>query len=175
MSEFNLIFFFFLFHRLKRANQSYTFSILLSESIIPSPIFYGTLVPIAAYLCAKSFVIDPYNEAEKEKELRKSRNENSAEMIVKRKEAETAIDLMSETYHRNCSNERSKSGLLIERAIYGSKKSITLILENDHSMDSTSTSSFSLSQLTDIHDVRIPLQCLVQNSSLTLPSSSKVN
>lgn len=154
--------------RLKRANQTYTFSILLSEIIIPSPIFYGTLVPIAAYFCAKSIVIDPYNEAEKEKELRKAKQENAVELIVRKREAEAAIALMSETYYRNVNSEKAKSGLIIEKAIYGSIKTISIILENP-------SEESSPSQLDGIHDVTIPTQCLVQNSNLILHCASKSN
>lgn len=147
--------------RLRRANQNYTFSILLCEEILPSPVFYGTVVPFVAYFCVKSFLIDPYNRQEKEKELQKAKHENAARLLQRRKEAESAISLLKETYQRIETAEKGKSGLVIIKAYFGKYNRIESLVNGE-------------SILTEVHDVHIPLQCLVQDSRLVLPPASKV-
>ncbi len=43
-----------------RASQSLMFPIHLSNEIVPSAIFYGTVTPLLAYYVVKKLVIDPY-------------------------------------------------------------------------------------------------------------------
>lgn len=148
---------------MKRANQNYTFSILLCEELLPSPIFYGTIVPFVAYYCAKSFIIDPYNAREKEIEIQKAKHENAAKLLQRRKEAESAIALLEESYQRIKTKESQKSGLLILKACFGKENRILSISQGEDHLTN------------DVHDVRIPLQCLVLDSCLQLPPASKVS
>jgi DnaJ homolog subfamily C member 11 len=46
--------------RVHRASQSLMFPIHLSNEIVPSAIFYGTVTPLLAYYVVKKLVIDPY-------------------------------------------------------------------------------------------------------------------
>jgi DnaJ family protein C protein 11 len=43
------------------------FPIQLSEDILPSAIFYGSLVPVAFYFVLNKFVIEPYIKDKKQK------------------------------------------------------------------------------------------------------------
>ncbi|XP_074593134.1 dnaJ homolog subfamily C member 11 [Brevipalpus obovatus] len=153
--------------KLVRANQVYTFSFFLCEEIMPSPIFYGTVLPIAAFYCVKSLIIDPFNKQEREKELNRAKQENATKLIQRRKEAEATVSLLQEAYQSIMTSETSKNGLIIEKAFYGKDSLVKLIAQNNDSDEA--------SQHTEVFDVHVPLQCLVQESRLTLPNTSKVN
>ena len=49
-----------------RGSQTFLFPIHLSESISPSAIIYGTLVPIAIYFVVKKLIVDPFLKQQKE-------------------------------------------------------------------------------------------------------------
>ena len=53
--------------RLVRFGQVYNFPILLAESIVPSAMFYGTVVPLLAYWSVKVLVVNPFMEKEEER------------------------------------------------------------------------------------------------------------
>lgn len=79
-------------------------------------------------------------------------------MAERRKEAESAISLMSATYDRCLADEEKKKGLIIIRALYGRATYIDEAFEEN----------------AEVLDVKVPLQCLVKDSRLTLHKSSKV-
>lgn len=64
--------------RLSRRNQVYNFPILLSEEVMPSPLFYATVTPLFAWLLIKKLVIDPIKREQqlKTKEKQKEANKN---------------------------------------------------------------------------------------------------
>ena len=57
---------FFFFFRVYRGSQTFLFPIHLSESLSPSAIVYGTLIPIATYFVVKKMIIDPFLKQQKE-------------------------------------------------------------------------------------------------------------
>ena len=65
--------------RLNRANQTYSFPILLCEEILPSPVFYATITPLFSWVLIKKLIIDPIRQEqhlrnkEKQKQANKSR------------------------------------------------------------------------------------------------------
>lgn len=65
--------------KLNRANQTYSFPILLCEEIMPSPIFYATITPLLTWLIVKKLIIDPIKREqtlrtkEKQKEANRTR------------------------------------------------------------------------------------------------------
>ncbi|RWS23689.1 dnaJ subfamily C member 11-like protein, partial [Leptotrombidium deliense] len=147
---------------LNRANQTYVFSVLLSDEIVPEAIFYGTIIPLLSYYCVKKFIIDPYAEREKEKKNQKARQENATRLSKLKKEAEAAIRLMTETYRRINEIESEKSGLVIVKALYGKSE----IVANYVNCDEIEPSA-------EVINVSIPIQCLVKDSMLTLTEASK--
>ncbi|UYV79553.1 DNAJC11 [Cordylochernes scorpioides] len=152
--------------KLHRASQSYVFPIYLSEEILPGAVFYATFVPLLSWYAIKYFVIDPYNERQKKKEALRQRENNATRLAERRREAEAAVSLMQETYARACEQERNRGGLIIFQALYGK------LIFQDSGEVINDTSSIGTGH---IIDVTVPLQCLVKDSKLILPESSKSN
>lgn len=144
--------------RVNRGNQNYNFPIYLSESLLPTPIVYGTITPIAVWFVAQKLIINPYLERQKEKDLEKQKESSAAKMFEKKREAEAAVSLMQETFSRIREQEEAKKGLIITQALYGK-----LVANEQGPMTSSE----------EVIDVTIPLQCLVKDSKLILYESSK--
>ncbi|KAH1023748.1 hypothetical protein HUJ05_003353 [Dendroctonus ponderosae] len=105
--------------KLSRANQVYSCPIHLCEEIMPSPVFYATIVPLVVYLVVKKGIVEPFLKEEKSKKLEKQKQNNFNKLLEKRKEAMAAQDLMQATYARIKDDEERKNGLVIIKAIYG--------------------------------------------------------
>ncbi|XP_078742003.1 dnaJ homolog subfamily C member 11-like, partial [Lampetra fluviatilis] len=142
---------------LHRASQSYVFPLHLTESLVPSAVFYATAVPLVAFLALDRLLIRPFLHAQRQRELEK-RRENSASDTVKRKlEAEAAVRLMQESVKRIVEAEEAKMGLVIVHAWYGR-------LVTDASVRG---------ERPRVIDVTAPLQCLVRDSKLILTDARK--
>lgn len=83
-------------------------------------------------------------------------------MAEKRREATAAVNLMAATFARIRSDEETRKGLVIVKALYGQLLSVS------------SSDSSEASNKDEILDVTIPLQCLVKDSKLVLHEASKV-
>jgi len=142
--------------KVNRGSQNYIFPIFLSEQLLPSPIFYGTIVPIVTYYAVNVFIVAPYLKKQKQRDADKQKEANATKIAEKRREAEAAVALMQETYQRTYNQEEEKRGLLVIRALYGKLSSES----GSQSMD-------------EAVEVTIPLQCLVKDSKLVLHESSK--
>jgi len=101
----------------------------------------------------------------------------------KRREAQSAVNLMQATYARISQDE--KNGLVIVVAVYGSAVQIEADVAAAGSSSSASSSG-NVSPITlpsspereipqDCIDVTVPVQCMVQDSKLYLVEGSKVN
>jgi DnaJ family protein C protein 11 len=146
--------------KLKRAYQTYRFSIFLSEEVMPAPIFYGTIVPLIGWFLVKNFVVEPLLQQRKERQHWEER-----ELWEKKKEeAKKAINLMTVTCSRNRKTEEAKCGLVIIKAVYGK---LIHVDERTHRTEINNLRS-------KIIDVTIPMQCLVKNSKLVLQAGPKV-
>lgn len=108
--------------RLTRANQIYAFPIHLCEEIMPSPIFYATVLPLAVYVVVKKGFVEPFLREQLMKKLEKKKQENYTKLMERRKEAEAAQELMTATYERIKNEEERKNGLVIVKALYGKAK-----------------------------------------------------
>ncbi|XP_050023597.1 dnaJ homolog subfamily C member 11 [Dermacentor andersoni] len=148
--------------RLNRATQSYVFPIFLSEEPLPIAIFYGTVTPLVAWYILQTFVIVPYTERQRQREAKRAREANAAKLAERKKEAEAAVALMSETYLRIKSTEEAKGGLVIIEALYGN-------------FSEEQENNVSQATIREVVDVRVPLQCLVKDSHLMLTDASKSN
>lgn len=144
--------------RLTRANQSYNFPIHLCEEIMPSPIFYATVVPLVVYVVVKKGFVEPFLKEQKAKKVEKQRQNNFNKLLEKRKEAQAAQELMMATYTRIKEEEENKKGLVIIKAIYGK------ILTNDSGDREVSN---------EVLDVTVPIQCIVKDSKLVMHEHSK--
>ncbi|XP_013405783.1 dnaJ homolog subfamily C member 11-like [Lingula anatina] len=147
------------FLRLHRGNQDFHFPIQLSDEILPKAIFYGTVVPLVTYFVVKKLIVDPFVQKEKEEDTDKKKEKYADLIAEKRRQAQSAVELMKETVERIREEEERKGGLIIVRAVYGK-------------IISTDSGDFNESQCIDAN---IPLQVMVKNSSLILPETkSKV-
>lgn len=156
------------FHRYVYMSQTFVFDFLLNDEVLPSAIFYGTIAPIILYSCAKKFVIDPYLEFERNRDLDKKRESNQANLREKRRQAESVINLWQETYARTMESESSSNGLIILTALYGKASQIDQMM-------ATSSDADSVNPQMEVIDVKIPIQCQVKESRLFLPNVSKVS
>ncbi|XP_076300065.1 dnaJ homolog subfamily C member 11 isoform X1 [Lasioglossum baleicum] len=149
--------------KLRRASQSYTFAMQLSDEILPAPVFYATVVPIVTWTVVKKIIIDPVVKEREEREKEKQKEMNKSRMAEKQKEAKIATELMKATVSRIRAEEESKRGLIIAKALYG---------RFVYPQRSTSPPEEHLHR-DEVIDVTIPLQCLVKNSKLVLHNASK--
>lgn len=83
-------------------------------------------------------------------------------MAEMKREATAAVNLMRETFSRIRSDEESRKGLVVVRALYGSLVTLSVPAEREKT------------DIDEIIDVTIPLQCLVKDSKLVLHDASKV-
>ncbi|KAI1309440.1 DnaJ -like protein subfamily C member 11 [Halotydeus destructor] len=156
--------------KLTRSNQSFIFPILLSEEILPSTIFYGSVIPVLVFYSVKTFVINPYNNREKRRELDKLRSENASKLGEKRKAADATKELLKETYRRIVEVETNKKGLIIMKAIYGKEAEVRNSIDTE-----PSEGDEELPSALELLDVTVQLQCLIKDSGLSLPPSTKAN
>ena len=145
--------------RLVRASMDYVIEVRVSPYIDLTSILVANVIPLGLYGIVKVLALGPLMRYHKTKETEKVRIEREREMKERRREAESAVDLMMETVERILLNEQSHHGLIIIEAWYGS-------------LFSTTTSADPLSP-PKVIDVRIPLQCLVADSKLVLRETAK--
>lgn len=150
--------------KLSRASQSYTFSVHLSDELLPAPVFYATVIPIVTWAVVKKIIIDPVVKERQEREKEKQKEMNKSRMMEKQKEAKIATELMKATVSRIRAEEESKRGLIITKASYGR------FVYPQHNR----SSSDEHLHRDEVIDVTIPLQCLVKDSKLVLHNASKV-
>ena len=105
--------------KLLRNNQVYVFQILMSEEVVPSSVFYGSILPVLSWFAIRALVLKPWQQAQAAKELAKKQEEHRQRMMEKKVSAAAAISLMQETVRRIREAESNNKGLVLIRAIYG--------------------------------------------------------
>lgn len=146
--------------QLIRASMSFQVKIQVSQEVSLSSLFYATVVPLGLYGCLRVFAIAPFLQRQFLKDLRDKREELLKDVLEKKAEAESAIDLMQETYRRVVESEQAKQGLIVIEAWYGK---LFDLQADDRPYQPK------------IVDVGVPLQCMVQDSKLILHESTKEN
>lgn len=68
--------------RLLRGNQVYNFPIHLCEDVLPSPIFYGTVAPLVAWVLVRRLVVEPYIQQQKAKDIERHRAMHHAQSVT---------------------------------------------------------------------------------------------
>lgn len=142
-----------------RASMNYAVKVQVSPYVDVMSIVMASLVPLGLYGVLKVLALGPLLRFYKVKETEEIRIEREKEMKERRREAESAVELMMETVERIQSNEQSRHGLIILEAWYGSLFS--------------TTASHDPVGLPKVIDVRVPLQCLVADSKLVLRETAK--
>ncbi|CAF0936200.1 unnamed protein product [Rotaria sordida] len=140
-----------------RGNQTFTIPLPLSQDVLPSAIFYATIVPTLAYLVLDRLIIQPFARSEQEREQKKHEDEAREKQSEHRREAMNAQEVLRSLVEQIKDKEGSQ-GLIILEAYYGHLTSII----NESSIK--------------IIDVSIPLQTLVKDSTLKIETTvSKSN
>ncbi|CAF3661634.1 unnamed protein product [Rotaria sp. Silwood1] len=141
-----------------RGSQTFTIPLPLSQDILPSAIFYATIVPTLAYLIFDRLIIQPYVRLEEEREQKKREDEVREKQVERRREAMNAQEVLR-SFVEQIKDKEGSHGLIILEAYYGHL--LTSII-NESSLK--------------IIDVRIPLQTLVKDSTLKIETTvSKSN
>lgn len=153
-------------------SQTIVIPIHLSEEVMPSPVFYATVVPMVSWLLLKKLVLDPINRERQDRERQKSMEANHERLQEMQRQARATIELMKETYTRIRKDEEKKKGLVIVKAIYGKLPDGV----SSHEIIDTSgdgSPETPLNPYAEVIDVTIPIQCLVNDSRLELLEASK--
>jgi hypothetical protein len=77
--------------RLERGSQNFIVPIHLSNELVPSAIFYGSLAPIVVYYVAKKLLVEPYLKEKEEEEAKKLQEKLKGEMKEKKRLALAAV------------------------------------------------------------------------------------
>ncbi|CAF4234565.1 unnamed protein product [Rotaria sp. Silwood2] len=140
-----------------RGSQTFTIPLPLSQDVLPSAIFYATVIPTLAYLLLDRLIIQPFARLEQEREQKKREDEAREKQSERRREAMNAQEVLRSLIEQIKDKEGSQ-GLIILEAYYGQLTSII----NESSLK--------------IIDVSIPLQTLVKDSTLKIETTvSKSN
>lgn len=179
-----------------RASQTYIFPIHLADEILMQPIFYGTVTPLLTWFTIQKLIIDPYKRKRKETEKQKLKETNLLRVAESRKDAIASIDLMLERYSRIRTEEVSRNGLIILAAVYGKivdditgnslleiddilpstlNEPNEINLEKEESQDTNKYIPLNLSGYSELVDVTVPVQCLVESGRLTFFDGSKAD
>ncbi|CAH1647522.1 unnamed protein product [Spodoptera littoralis] len=155
------------------SSQTIVVPIHLCEEVMPSPVFYATVVPLVSWLVLKKIILDPIARERQERERQRSMEANYERLQEMQRQARATVELMRETYSRIRSDEEKKKGLVILRAIYGKLPSGASGHEVGAEPTGDGVSPESPTMLGEVIDVTIPIQCLVKDSRLELLEASK--
>lgn len=127
------------------------------------------MTPLLTYFILKKTLIDPMNEAAKQRNIEKVKETNRARMAEKRRGAESAIALMGAMYERIRTEEQRRQGLIIVAALYGK-------FGPDENVAAEQRDEMGFIQHNpNVIDVKVPLQCLVKDARLNVYGKTKVD
>jgi DnaJ family protein C protein 11 len=150
---------------------------LLNDQLLPAAVFYGTVVPVLSYGFVKKVVIDRYLESEERSEREKEKKQQENRLSDKKREALAVVNLWRETYNKIMHHETTNRGLVILTAFYGKSSLVnsTSQMLKSSLLDEEELKNKLSDPLTKVIDVKIALQCQVNDSKLSLPPLSKVS
>nr|XP_049699825.1 dnaJ homolog subfamily C member 11 isoform X1 [Helicoverpa armigera] len=155
------------------SSQTIVVPIHLCEEVLPSPVFYATVVPLVSWLVLKKVILDPIARERQERDRQRSMEANYERLQEMQRQARVTIELMRETYSRIRSDEEKKKGLVILRALYGKLPANASSHEVGAETSGDGTSPETPGPFSEVVDVTIPIQCLVKDSRLELIEASK--
>ncbi|PAA68429.1 hypothetical protein BOX15_Mlig001830g2 [Macrostomum lignano] len=144
---------------LSRGNQVYAMPIVLSEWMDPAAIVYGTAVPLLAYAVVYKCIYAPWLAKFQQQSRSQQSDTEASGRAARQAEALSAQSLMRQSAQNSRESERSRGGLIIDRAVYG------YLATNEADQQLPSDSSSSVIDVTDC------LQILVDQSHLEIPAS----
>ena len=145
---------------LHRTRQSYSVRFHLSDNISLLPVLCASVVPVFTYMCISAVAIFPLLRQQREWERKKELQDLETAAKEDKKEALATLELMKESAERIMQIEQAKLGLVINEACYGK-------------MSVAGNRRINPSPSDDVIDVRLQLQCLIQDSKLIVPNGSK--
>ncbi|KAK7406253.1 hypothetical protein VNO78_07876 [Psophocarpus tetragonolobus] len=140
---------------LYRGGQKLIIPILLTRHLNPVFATGAFVIPASLYFVLKKFFIKPYYLKRNKQKALEEEEKNSAQVKEARAAAEKAQKLQENVANRKRNRQLETGGLVIMRALYGNQ----IILNNLKSSSETSLESTS-----DVVDVTIPLNFLVNDS-----------
>ncbi|XP_050360997.1 dnaJ homolog subfamily C member 11 [Nymphalis io] len=155
------------------SSQTIVVPIHLCEEVIPSPVFYATVVPMISWLVLKKLVLDPIARERQQRERQRSMEANFERLQEMQRQARATVELMRETYSRIRSDEEKKKGLVIIKALYGKLPAGASAHELPIEQTGDTALPESPNAYSEVIDVTIPLQCLTKDSRLELLEASK--
>ncbi|XP_072930669.1 dnaJ homolog subfamily C member 11 [Epargyreus clarus] len=155
------------------SSQTIVVPIHLCEEVMPSPVFYATVVPLVSWMLLKKLVLDPITREKHERERQRSMEANFERLKEMQRQARATVELMRETYSRIRKDEEKKKGLVIIKALYGKLPSGETSHEINVEQTGDGVTPESPTAYSEVIDVTIPLQCLVRDSRLELLEASK--
>ncbi|KOB73460.1 DnaJ-17, partial [Operophtera brumata] len=161
--------------KLKWTNSSQTIvvPIQLCEEVVPSPVFYATVVPIVSWLILRKLVLDPIAKEREQRNKIRSMEANFERLQEMQRQARATVELMKATFTRIRSDEEKKKGLVILKALYGKlPQDCSSHPVTEPSPGDVPTAESPLGYA-EVIDVTIPLQCLIKDSRLELLDASK--
>lgn len=130
-----------------RLGQSISVPVIFAPAFDSDAVFYGTAVPLTAYVLGELLWFRPRDRVLREREREEYKKSRAAHTIKHRNQAANAVELMRTSVLRKTEAEMQANGLVIRHATFGpeGKKAKYAI------------------------DVTIPLQALVDNGQLVVP------
>ncbi|KPI96217.1 PREDICTED: dnaJ homolog subfamily C member 11 [Papilio xuthus] len=155
------------------SSQTIVVPMHLCDEVMPSPVFYATVVPLVSWLVLKKMVLDPIAKERQERERQRSMEANFERLQEMQQQARATVELMRETYSRIRNDEEKKKGLVILQALYGKLPAgaDSHDVAPDEAGDGVQPESPH--GYSEVIEVTIPLQCLVKDSRLELLEASK--
>ncbi|KAF9173361.1 hypothetical protein BGX21_008636 [Mortierella sp. AD011] len=136
--------------KVKRLGQSVTIPIVLAAEFNPKLAFWATVVPICVVTALDIGYVKPKRRKERAEKIQELRKVHADFIATQKKEAEEAVELLSESTMHKMRQEQEKDGLVILEAFYGNLNAAP--------------------ELGLVVDVKIPVQALVNNSQLIMPA-----
>ncbi|KPJ09171.1 DnaJ-like subfamily C member 11 [Papilio machaon] len=155
------------------SSQTIVVPMHLCDEVMPSPVFYATVVPLVSWLVLKKMVLDPIAKERQERERQRSMEANFERLQEMQQQARATVELMKETYSRIRNDEEKKKGLVILQALYGKLPAGADSHEVTTDEAGDGVQAESPHGYSEVIDVTIPLQCLVKDSRLELLEASK--
>ncbi len=151
--------------RLKRLERRITVPLYLSRHFdLRQTIVLSVAIPLLQFISEQAYFLPQYLK-QKEKEMTQQREEYADTLLIRKKDAQDAVDVMFSSVMKKQELERQKHGLVILLAVYGKLPAIEPLTDLKHLNPSGS----------NYIDVTIPVASLVQKSQLFVPSRSKTS
>lgn len=168
--------------RISRLGQKLMFPILLSPTFRSDLMAAATLIPAASMILSHYLYFVPRQKKERTKRLLQVRKEHAATIEQRHTSAEQTRELLRPQAWKRAESELARQGLVIIQAFYGRRDTfpskLAITQEALHSKQQIMDLVVDVSAKEESSDqplwwdVRVPLQMLVTQSQLVIPSGT---